>query len=209
MIRLTRWVAEVFEKDRHCEEQTAGFIVCSSQYDKSLKSAKLKKCEKHSPFCWRLSLEDTYDLFLQIDSMDKVCKDCRMRIEIVGFGHLEEDWKRRLPEKPTPQNFSPALFEHKISFIINKAISLLTTKFDGDAIAVREAYFWKARDCHRQQLVRSVSDTGFTMKWLIEMLKNWLTRAIGKNRQTDDADYHGFWCLWRECFQISCVTKKK
>jgi glycosyltransferase involved in cell wall biosynthesis len=108
-------------------------------------SATLKDfAEKHKPFLLTVCLlEDTYDLFMQIDAMEKITSvfpDAGLMI--VGSGSLEEKLKEAVAAKSFSQNiFLTGDVEHKITLhLIRRADVLLrTTLFDGDAIAVREA----------------------------------------------------------------------
>jgi glycosyltransferase involved in cell wall biosynthesis len=102
--------------------------------------------EKHSPFLLTVCLlEDTYDLFMQIEAMEKVLdKLPNAGLMIVGSGSLEADLKRVIAEKSYRDRiFLTGDVVHEITLhLINRAdILLRTTKFDGDAIAVREALF--------------------------------------------------------------------
>jgi len=100
--------------------------------------------EKHSPFLLTVCLlEDTYDLFMQIDAMETILrKFSDAGLMIVGSGSLEEKLKNAIAAKSYSQNiFLTGDVEHKITLhLIKRADMLLrTTLFDGDAIAVREA----------------------------------------------------------------------
>lgn len=102
--------------------------------------------EKHQPFLLTVCLlEDTYDLFMQIDALEKVLeKSPNAGLMIVGSGSLENDLKNAIRSKSyAGRIFLTGDVEHKITLhLIKKAdILLRTTKFDGDAIAVREALF--------------------------------------------------------------------
>lgn len=101
---------------------------------------------KHQPFLLSASLlEDTYDLFMQIDALGKVLGRLPdAGLMIIGSGSLETDLKAAIAGK----SYSDRIFltgdvEHKITLhLINRAdILLRTTKFDGDAISIREALF--------------------------------------------------------------------
>lgn len=116
--------------------------------DKSVEiPSNLKKfAEKHSPFLLTVCLlEDTYDLFMQIDAIEKVLQKLPdAGLMIVGSGSLDADLKTAIAGKSYADRiFLTGDVEHKITLhLINKAdILLRTTKFDGDAIAVREALF--------------------------------------------------------------------
>ncbi|HLM61120.1 MAG TPA: glycosyltransferase family 4 protein [Pyrinomonadaceae bacterium] len=100
--------------------------------------------EKHKPFLLAVCLlEETYDLFVQIDALEKVLdKFPDAGLMIVGSGSLEAELKKAIAAKPYARNvFLTGDVEHKITLhLINKAdILLRTTLYDGDAIAVREA----------------------------------------------------------------------
>jgi len=116
--------------------------------DKSVEIPQTLKdfAEQHSPFLLTVCLlEDTYDLFMQIDALEKVLEKLPAAgLMIVGSGSLENDLTQAIAEKPyAGRIFLTGDVEHKITLhLIKKAdILLRTTKFDGDAIAVREALF--------------------------------------------------------------------
>lgn len=108
---------------------------------------KLKEfVEKHQPFLLTVCLlEDTYDLFMQIDALEKVLeKSLDAGLMIVGSGSLETRLKAAIAAKPYADKiFLTGDVAHPITLhLINRADVLLrTTLFDGDAIAVREALF--------------------------------------------------------------------
>jgi glycosyltransferase involved in cell wall biosynthesis len=102
--------------------------------------------ENHSPFLLTVCLlEDTYDLFMQTDAMEKVLEKLpEAGLLIVGSGSVENELKAAIASKKYADKiFLAGDVEHKITLhLIKKAdILLRTTKFDGDAIAVREALF--------------------------------------------------------------------
>ncbi|MCD9187851.1 MAG: glycosyltransferase family 4 protein [Pyrinomonadaceae bacterium] len=102
--------------------------------------------EKHSPFLLTVCLlEDTYDLFLQIEAIEKVLRELPdAGLMIVGSGILEAELKRAIASKKYADRiYLAGNVENKITLhLIKKAdILLRTTKFDGDAIAIREALF--------------------------------------------------------------------
>jgi len=109
--------------------------------------AKLKDfAEKHQPFLLTVCLlEDTYDLFMQIDALDKVLQKLpNAGLMIVGSGSLEERLKAAIAGKSYAERiFLTGDLRHPLTLhLINRAEVLLrTTLFDGDAIAVREALF--------------------------------------------------------------------
>ena len=102
--------------------------------------------ENHKPFLLTVCLlEDTYDLFMQIDAMEKILERLpNAGLMIIGSGSLEEKLKNAIAGKPYKNRiFLTGDVPHPITLhLINKADVLLrTTLFDGDAIAVREALF--------------------------------------------------------------------
>ncbi len=102
--------------------------------------------EKHQPFLLSASLlEDTYDLFMQIDAFEKVLEKLpNAGLMIIGSGSLGARLKAAIAGKSYADKiFLTGDVEHKITLhLINRAdILLRTTKFDGDAISVREALF--------------------------------------------------------------------
>jgi glycosyltransferase involved in cell wall biosynthesis len=120
------------------------FVLQSPDETVKVPSALEEFAEKHKPFLLAVCLlEDTYDLFMQIDSMGKVLREFPdAGLMIVGSGSLEDELKEAIAAKPYSQNILlTGDVEHKITLhLINKADVLLrTTLYDGDAIAVREA----------------------------------------------------------------------
>lgn len=120
--------------------------------DKSVEiSANLQEfAEKHSPFLLTVCLlEDTYDLFLQVEAMEKVLEKLpNAGLMIVGSGVLEAELKRGIASKKYADRvYLAGNVENKITLhLIKKAdILLRTTKFDGDAIAIREALFLETK----------------------------------------------------------------
>jgi glycosyltransferase involved in cell wall biosynthesis len=90
-------------------------------------------------------LEDEYDLFMQIDAMEKVLKQFpHAGLMIVGSGSLDAELRSFIASKPYADKIMmTGDLEHKITLhMINDCdILLRTTLFDGDAISVREAVF--------------------------------------------------------------------
>ncbi len=109
--------------------------------------AKLKEfAEKHQPFLLTVCLlEDAYDLFMQIDALEKVLEKLpKAGLMIVGSGSLENRLKTAIAGKSYAERvFLTGDVAHPLTLhLINRADVLLrTTLFDGDAIAVREALF--------------------------------------------------------------------
>lgn len=108
---------------------------------------KLKRfIEDHSPFLLSVSLlEDDYDLPVQIEAMEQILERLpQAGLLVAGSGSLESEIKDLIASK----NYADGIFlagnvEHPVTLhLINEADVLLrTTKFDGDAISVREALF--------------------------------------------------------------------
>lgn len=109
--------------------------------------ARIKEfADRHQPFLLTVGLlEDTYDLFMQINALGKVLeKTPNAGLMIVGSGTLEAELIPAIAAKPYANRiFLAGDVEHSITLhLINRAdILLRTTKFDGDAISVREALF--------------------------------------------------------------------
>mgnify|MGYP002083632211 CR=1 FL=1 len=100
--------------------------------------------EKSKPFLLTVGLlEDTYDLFMQIEAMEKILeKFPNAGLMIIGSGSLENQLKEAIASKSYADKICLANdVNHKITLhlINNCDILLRTTKFDGDAISVREA----------------------------------------------------------------------
>jgi len=108
---------------------------------------KLKEfAENHKLFLLTVCLlEDTYDLFMQIDAMEKVFEKLpNAGLMIIGSGSLEAELKAAIAGKSYKNRvFLTGDVPHPVVLhLIGKADVLLrTTLFDGDAIAVREALF--------------------------------------------------------------------
>ncbi|HEX8287350.1 MAG TPA: glycosyltransferase [Pyrinomonadaceae bacterium] len=116
--------------------------------DESVKvPPRLKEfAEKSNPFLLTVCLlEEAYDLFMQVDAMEKVLEKLpNSGLMIIGSGSLEEKLKAAIAEKPYKNRvFLTGDVPHAVTLhLINRAdILLRTTVFDGDAIAVREALF--------------------------------------------------------------------
>jgi glycosyltransferase involved in cell wall biosynthesis len=100
--------------------------------------------EKHEPFLLSVSLlEEEYDLPLQIEALEKVLEKLpNAGLMIAGSGSLENELKQSIAGK----NYAEKIYlagdvEHKFVLHLtnNCDILLRTTKFDGDAISIREA----------------------------------------------------------------------
>lgn len=101
---------------------------------------------KHEPFLLTVGgLEDLYDLPVQIKALEEVIKHFpNAGLMIAGSGILEDDLKRIISQTSYADKILLAgNVPHEIVLhLINDCDVLLrTTKFDGDAIAIREALF--------------------------------------------------------------------
>ncbi len=149
LVTVNPLIAEVFERYGIAKDKIkVVYPFIQKNPDPSVEIPKNLKdfAEKKSPFLLTVCLlEDTYDLFMQIDALEKVLeKFPKAGLLIVGSGSLENDLKTTIASKKYADRiFLAGDVEHKITLhLINKAdILLRTTKFDGDAIAVREALF--------------------------------------------------------------------
>ena len=149
IIAVNPLIAEVFERYGVAKNKINVIYPFSLQKpDENVEiPQKLKDfAEKHQPFLLTVGLlEDTYDLFMQIDGMEKVLQRFpKAGLMIVGSGSLEEKLKKAIASKNYRENiFLAGDVEHKITLhLINQCdILLRTTLFDGDAISVREALF--------------------------------------------------------------------
>ncbi len=120
------------------------FVLKSPDDTAEIPAALKKFSERHKPFLLAVCLlEETYDLFMQIDALGKILqKFPAAGLMIVGSGSLEAGLKKAIRDKPYSQNILlTGDVEHKTTLhLINRADVLLrTTLYDGDAIAVREA----------------------------------------------------------------------
>ena len=90
-------------------------------------------------------LEDEYDLPLQINALEKVLqKHPNTGLVVLGSGSLKNDLQNLIDSKPYSEHIFLAgdTDRELILHLVKKANVLLrTTKFDGDAISVREGLF--------------------------------------------------------------------
>ena len=147
IIGVNSLMIEMFEKFGVKEERLHliyPFVLESPDASVEIPAPLKKFAETHEPFLLAVCLlEETYDLFMQIDAMERVIqKFPEAGLMIVGSGSLENELKKAIAEKSDSQNiFLAGNIEHPITLhLIEKAdILLRTTLYDGDAIAVREA----------------------------------------------------------------------
>lgn len=122
------------------------FVHCNPDAATELPPKFKEFSAQHQPFLLTVCLlEDTYDLFMQIDAMEKILQKLpNAGLMIVGSGSLEEKLKAAIAGKShATRIFLAGDVAHPLTLhLINRAdILLRTTLFDGDAIAVREALF--------------------------------------------------------------------
>jgi len=100
----------------------------------------------HAPFLLTVGLlEDAYNLQMQIDCVEQIIEMLpNAGLMIVGSGSLEAELRHRIESKPYRNNILLAgdvPHEITIQLIEDCDILLRTTKFDGDAISIREALY--------------------------------------------------------------------
>nr|HQU86648.1 glycosyltransferase [Pyrinomonadaceae bacterium] len=153
IIAVNTLMVEMFEKfgvKKKRIEMIFPFVLKNPEKSVEIPSKLKEFAEKHSPFLLAVCLlEDTYDLFLQIDALEKVLEKLpNAGLMIVGSGILENELKHAIATKKYADRiFLAGNIENKITLhLIKKAdILLRTTKFDGDAIAIREAMFLETK----------------------------------------------------------------
>jgi glycosyltransferase involved in cell wall biosynthesis len=149
IIAVNPLMIEMFEKfgvEKEALRLVYPFVLQNPDESVALPRRLQEFAEKHTPFLLAVCLlEDTYDLFMQIEALEKVLeKSPDAGLMIVGSGRLENDLKRAIAEKDYADRILLAGdVEHKFTLhLIKKAdILLRTTRYDGDAIAIREALF--------------------------------------------------------------------
>jgi len=106
--------------------------------------------ESHSPFLLTVGLlEPEYDIDMQIDALESVVEtNPQVGLVIVGSGSLESGLRAQIESKSYRDSiFVAGDVPHAITLrLIERAdIVLRTTRYDGDAISVREALFLDTR----------------------------------------------------------------
>jgi glycosyltransferase involved in cell wall biosynthesis len=101
---------------------------------------------RHRPFLFSASLlEEEYDLPLQIEALGEVLKEFpRAGLMLAGSGSLENKLREIVREKPYADHIMLAGdLDHNVVLNLTDDcdIMLRTTRYDGDAISVREALF--------------------------------------------------------------------
>ncbi len=149
VIAVNQLIAEVFERYGLASDKIHVIYPYVHRLpDKSIEvPTQLREFAARSkPFLLTVGLlEDEYDLFMQIDAMEKVLQGFpEAGLMIVGSGSLEVELQAAIAAKPYADRiFLADDVPHKITLhLINDCdILLRTTRFDGDAISVREALF--------------------------------------------------------------------
>jgi glycosyltransferase involved in cell wall biosynthesis len=101
---------------------------------------------RHTPFLFSASLlEDEYDLPLQIEALGEVLTEFpRAGLMLAGSGSLESKLREIINDKPYGDHILLAGdLEHDVVLNLTDDcdVMLRTTRYDGDAISVREALF--------------------------------------------------------------------
>jgi glycosyltransferase involved in cell wall biosynthesis len=147
IICVNSLLAEVFKKYGIAENKVRliyPFVHKSPEKGVEIPSALNDFAEKYEPFLLTVGLlEDTYDLFMQIDAIERVLeKHPQAGLMIIGSGSLSSELRAAIDAKTyAGRIFLTGDVTHQITLhLIDRAdILLRTTKFDGDAISVREA----------------------------------------------------------------------
>ncbi len=149
---------------------------------------------RHSPFLLTVGLlEDEYDLFMQIDELEKVLDVFPgAGLMIIGSGSLETSLREAIKTKPYAANILLAGdVTHAVTLhVINDAdILLRTTRYDGDAISVREALFLGTPVIATDNAMRpdgvSIIPVGDAHALVAEVLR-WTPNAAPKTPKTED-----------------------
>lgn len=166
--------------------------------------------ERHKPFLLTVGLlEEDYDLFMQIDAMEAILRDCpNAGLMIIGSGSLEEKLREAIAGKDYANNILLAGdVEHKFTLhLINDCdILLRTTVFDGDAISVREALFLKTPVIATDNGMRPdgvhlipVHDIEKLTKAIKEMAKN--GKPVGHTQNEDIENIRDVIDLYKELY---------
>lgn len=149
VITVNPLIAEVFEKygiEKNKIRVIYPFFLQRPDKNTEIPQRLKDFAERHKPFLLTVGLlEDTYDLFLQIDAIERVLGEFpKAGLMIVGSGSLEKQLEEAILSKSYSENVLLAGdVEHKITLHLIDLCDILlrTTLFDGDAISVREALF--------------------------------------------------------------------
>lgn len=149
IIAVNPVIAEVFERygiEREKVRIIQPFVPKAPDKNVDVPKALREFAASSKPFLLTVCLlEDEYDLFMQIDAMEKVLEQFPdAGLMIVGSGSLQKRLEAAIAAKPYRDRIVlRGDVAHAVTLhLINDADMLLrTTLFDGDAIAVREALF--------------------------------------------------------------------
>lgn len=149
IVAVNPLIAEVFKKYGISEEKIR--VVYPFNHKNPDKSVEIpqnfkKFAKQHEPFLLTVGgLEDLYDLPVQIEALGEILNGLpNAGLMIVGSGVLENDLQQTISRKSYAGKILLAgnVPHETVLHLINACdILLRTTKFDGDAIAVREALF--------------------------------------------------------------------
>jgi glycosyltransferase involved in cell wall biosynthesis len=149
IVCVNRSMFEMFERYGVNRENIRTILPFSNELpDKSVEiPPELKDfAARHTPFLFSASLlEAEYDLPLQIEALGEVLKEYpRAGLMLAGSGSLENKLREIIRERPYAEHIMLAGdLDHGIvlNLIGDCDIMLRTTRYDGDAISVREALF--------------------------------------------------------------------
>jgi glycosyltransferase involved in cell wall biosynthesis len=149
IVAVNKMMSEMFERYGGNRENIRTILPFSNELpDRSVEiPPELKDfAARHTPFLFSASLlEDEYDLPLQIDALGEVLKDFpQAGLMLAGWGSLENKLREIIKDKPYGDHIMlTGDLDHNV--VLNLAgdcdIMLRTTRYDGDAISVREALF--------------------------------------------------------------------
>jgi glycosyltransferase involved in cell wall biosynthesis len=149
IIAVNQMMFEMFERYGVKRENIRTILPFSNELpDKSVEiPPELKDfAARHTPFLFSASLlEAEYDLPLQIEALGEVLKEFpHAGLMLAGSGSLENKLREIIKDKPYgDQIMLTGDLDHNIVLSLTRDcdIMLRTTRYDGDAISVREALF--------------------------------------------------------------------
>ena len=218
LIAVNELIAGVFERygvEKRRIRVIFPFVHRSPDPSIEIPEAIKRFSQHHSPFLLTVGLlEDEYDLFMQIDEMERVLeKFPEAGLMIIGSGSLEPRLRAAIAVKAYADRVLLAGdVEHSVTLnLINDAdILLRTTLFDGDAISVREALFLDTPviatdNGMRPEGVRIIPV--HDAKALVDEIANWTKRETGKPvRAEDNSNIVRVVELYREILSPSVVS---
>lgn len=149
VIAVNRMMAEMFGRYGVKNENIRTILPFSNELpDKNLElPAQLKDfAARHTPLLFSASLlEEEYDLPLQIEALGEILDEFPSAgLMLAGSGSLEGRLREMVREKPYADNIMlTGDLEHGVVLNLTDDCEMMlrTTRFDGDAISVREALF--------------------------------------------------------------------